>query len=76
MLEHEAMAERGKKAYGSRDNTTLSDPVKVANDYKKYCKQWDLDPKDQENYHNFIAEEYPDLKDSMLMNREVMSRIY
>ena len=75
-MDREAAALRGKQIFGSRENTTLSDPVKVTSDYRKYCKQWDLDPKDQENYHNFIAEEYPDLKDSMLMNREVMSRIY
>lgn len=49
--------------------------VGILMQYKAYCKKWDLDVTDRENYHNFMAEHLPNLQDKMGVERDVFARL-
>ena len=51
------------------------DVSEIVRRYKEECRKYDLDPKDEQNYIEFMEDSYPALKGNLKIQREVIERV-
>jgi len=72
MLEQARHADFSGMVYGHKVNEeTNYDINDIKSKYRLYCQLYDLDKGDRQNYHEFMEENFPKLRDSLKIESEV-----